>query len=68
MESIKAKAGIISTVILTVLNALAGLGLALPTGADAEGVALANAAVLAVGALVVHFMKPKATAPVEPVA
>lgn len=66
MESIREKAGIISTVILTVLNALAGLGIALPVGADAEGVALANAAVLAVGALVVHFMKPKA--PVEPVA
>lgn len=68
MESIREKAGIISTVILTVLNALAGLGVVLPTGADAEGVALANAAVLAVGALVVHFMKPKAPAPVEPVA
>lgn len=68
MESIKEKAGIISTVILTVLNALAGLGVVLPTGADAEGVALANAAVLAVGALVVHFMKPKAEAPAEPTA
>lgn len=67
MENLREKSGIISTIILTILNGLAGLGFVLPVGADAEGVALANAAVLAVGALVVHFMKPKA-APVEPVA
>jgi hypothetical protein len=65
MDAIKEKAGIISTVILTILNALAGLGIVLPTGVDAEGVALANAAVLAIGALVVHFMKKPVEAPAE---
>ena len=65
MEAIREKAGIISTVALTIINALAGLGIVLPTGVDAEGVALLNAAVLAVGGLVVHFIKPKPEA-VEP--
>jgi hypothetical protein len=69
MEAIRSKAGIISTLLLTVLNTLAGLGIVLPQGADAEGVALLNAAVLGVGALVVHFVKPAAPeAPVEPAA
>lgn len=56
MDAIKDKAGIISTIILTILNGLAGLGVVAPTGFDAQGVALANAAVLAVGALVVHLL------------
>ena len=68
MEAIREKAGVISTLLLTVLNTLAGLGIVLPQGADPEGVALLNAAVLAVGMLVFHFIKPKPEAPVDPVA
>ena len=68
MEAIQKNLGVISGLILSLINGLAGLGIVLPQGADAEGVALLNAAVLAVGALVVHFLKPKAPAPVEPVA
>lgn len=67
MESIRNAAGIISTAILAIINALLGLAIDLPQGVDAEGVALLNAAVLAVGALVVHFIK-KPAAPVDPVA
>lgn len=64
MDSIKTKAGIVSTVLLAILNGLAGFGIALPTGFDAQGVALANAAVLAVGALVIHLLGKDA--PSEP--
>jgi predicted exporter len=59
MNPVESKAGIVSTVLLAILNAIAGFGVVLPTGFDAQGVALANAAALAIGALVVHFMKPK---------
>lgn len=56
MNPIQSKAGIVSTILLAILNGLAGLGVVLPTGFDAQGVALLNAAVLAVGALVFHFL------------
>lgn len=68
MDWIRSKAGIVSTALLAVLNALAGLGVVLPTGADAEGVALLNSAALAVGALVVHLLGKDRATPVAPVA
>ena len=68
MEALREKAGIVSALLLMVLNTLAGLGIVPPAGFDAEGVALLNAAVLAVGSLVVHFIKPAAPAPTDPVA
>lgn len=64
LDQIRDKAGIVSAALLAVLNAIMGLGIVLPTGFDAEGVALANSAVIAVGALVVHFIKPKSVDPV----
>jgi hypothetical protein len=67
MNMIQNKVGIISTILLTILNGLAGFGVVLPTGFDAQGVALANAAALAVGALFVHLMG-KDAAPVDPAA
>jgi hypothetical protein len=70
MDSIRDKAGIVSVLLLTILNALAGFGIVPPQGFDAQGVALLNSAVLAVGALVVHLLKPAAPvpAPTDPAA
>jgi hypothetical protein len=65
METIQSKAGIVSTVLLAILNAIAGFGIVLPTGFDAQGVALVNAAALAIGAAVLHFVKKPAEAPAE---
>jgi hypothetical protein len=56
VDSIQSKAGIVSTVLLAILNGLAGFGIVLPTGFDAQGVALTNAAILSVGALVIHLL------------
>ncbi len=51
MTELQRKAGLVSAVIVALLNALAGFG-ALPL--DETGLALANAAASAVAALVLH--------------
>lgn len=66
METLREKTGIIGGILMAIINGLAGLGMILPQGVDAEGVALLNGAVLAVGLLIAHFVKPK-PAPVEPI-
>lgn len=58
MTPLQAKAGVISALLLAIINALAGFGVVMPAGVDAQGVALLNSAILSVGALVAHFQKP----------
>jgi hypothetical protein len=60
LDIIREKAGIISALALAIINALSALGLVLPHGVDAEGVALLNAAAISVGAAVAHFIRKPA--------
>jgi hypothetical protein len=69
MESVKQYAGIVSVVLINIINGLMGFGVVLPTGVDVQGVALGNAAALSVAAFIMHFTKPAAApAPTDPVA
>jgi hypothetical protein len=68
MESVKQYAGIVSVVLINIINGLMGFGVVLPTGVDVQGVALGNAAALSVAAFIMHFTKPAAPAPTDPAA
>jgi Na+-driven multidrug efflux pump len=68
MDAIREKAGIVSVVLLNIINALLGFGVVLPHGVDAQGVALANTAALSIAALILHFVKPKASSGDAPAA
>lgn len=55
MEQFRTQAGLISTAILAIANAIAGFGVAI----DAEWLALGNAAALGIAAIVMHYTKNK---------
>jgi hypothetical protein len=66
MDSTSHKVTAFGAALLSILNTLSGLGIGLPSWADAQGVALAQAAILAVAALVYYVLGKSKAAPTQP--